>query len=59
MNLFLRGLYGYEGGGLTLRKAGAVFAGDLSAPKARIKLMLLLGAGAAAERIRAAFEGPE
>ena len=52
-------VYGYEGGGLTLREAGAVFAMDLSAPKARIKLMLLLGAGAAAERIRAAFEGPE
>ena len=52
-------VYGYEGGGVTLREAGAVFAGDLSAPKARIKLMLLLGAGADAARIREAFEEPE
>ena len=50
--------YGYEGGGVTLREAGAVFSGDLSAPKARIKLMVLLGAGASPEAIRASFERP-
>jgi len=48
--------YGYEGGGVTLREAGALFAGELSAPKARIKLMVLLGAGATAETIRESFE---
>ena len=50
--------YGYEGGGVTLRDAGAIFAGPLPGPKARIKLMVLLGAGADATRIRASFERP-
>jgi len=50
--------YGYEGGGVTLRDAGAIFSGDLPAPKARVKLMVLLGAGATAEAIRASFESP-
>lgn len=34
--------YGFEGGGKTLKDAGAVFADDLSPAKARILLMLLL-----------------
>jgi L-asparaginase len=50
--------YGYEGGGVTLREAGAIFAGELPGPKARIKLMVLLGAGWPAEGIRASFERP-
>jgi len=50
--------YGYDGGGVTLRDAGAIFAGPLPGPKARIKLMVLLGAGAEASRIRASFERP-
>lgn len=50
--------YAYEGGGRTLRDAGAIFAGDLPAPKARVKLMVLLGAGYAPEAIREAFEQP-
>ena len=50
--------YGYEGGGVTLADAGAIFAGDLPAPKARIKLMLLLGAGATRDEIRRSFERP-
>jgi len=50
--------YGYEGGGVTLRDAGAIFAGPLPGPKARIKLMVLLGAGASAARVRASFERP-
>jgi len=50
--------YGYEGGGVTLQDAGAIFSGDLPAPKARIKLMVLLGAGATAETIRESFERP-
>ena len=50
--------YGYEGGGVTLHEAGAIFAGPLPGPKARIKLMVLLGAGSSAERIRASFERP-
>jgi L-asparaginase len=51
--------YGYEGGGLTLAAAGAIFSGDLSAPKARIKLMVLLGARASADTIRASFARAE
>ncbi len=47
--------YGYDGGGVTLRDAGAMFAGGLSAPKARIKLMVLLGAGASRDAIETAF----
>jgi len=50
--------YGYEGGGLSLRDAGAIFSGDLAAPKARIKLMVLLGAGHGPEQIRESFERP-
>jgi L-asparaginase len=48
--------YGYPGGGVTLADAGAIFSGDLSAPKARIKLMVLLGAGWSLEGIRESFE---
>lgn len=50
--------YGYDGGGVTLAEAGAVFAGDLSAVKARIKLMVLLGSGATPAAIRESFERP-
>lgn len=49
--------YGYEGGGRTLREVGAFFSGGLSAAKARVLLMVLLGAGWPASRIREAFEG--
>lgn len=48
--------YGYEGGGVSLKEAGAMFAGDLPAPKARIKLMVLLGAGFSVDAIRESFE---
>lgn len=49
--------YGYEGGGSTLRDAGAIFGGGLGAHKARALLMVLLGAGRTAAEIREAFEG--
>jgi len=35
--------YGYEGGGLDLERAGALLAGDLTGPKARLLLMTVLG----------------
>jgi L-asparaginase len=47
--------YGYDGGGVTLAACGAIFAGDLSPGKARIKLMALLGAGADAATVSASF----
>jgi L-asparaginase len=50
--------YGYPGGGVTLADAGAIFSGGLPGPKARIKLMVLLGAGSSSEAIRASFERP-
>lgn len=48
--------YGYDGGGSTLRELGVVFSGGLPAPKCRILLMTLLGAGKDGDAIRRAFE---
>jgi L-asparaginase len=49
--------YAYEGAGRQLRKMGAILGGMLPSHKARIKLMLELGAGYSVERIRESFEG--
>ncbi|MCO8254768.1 asparaginase [Haladaptatus sp. AB618] len=55
-------VYGNAGGGETLRDAGALFAGDLPAHKARLKLMLALSkyadenGEAGDEAIRALFD---
>jgi len=49
--------YAYEGAGRQLRKMGAILGGMLPSHKARIKLMLELGAGWNVERIRKSFEG--
>lgn len=35
--------YGYDGGGLQLKNAGAILAGDLSAAQARLLMMVALG----------------
>jgi len=48
--------YAYEGAGRQLKRMGAVLGGMLPSHKARIKLMLLLGADAGLDRIRTAFE---
>jgi L-asparaginase len=48
--------YAYEGAGRQLRKMGAILGGMLPSHKARIKLMLELGAGYGVERIRESFE---
>lgn len=42
----------YAAGGAGLAQAGAIFAADLSAEKARLALMVLLGQGASIEEIR-------
>ena len=47
--------YAYDGGGRQLTRLGAILGGLLPSHKARIKLMLALGAGWELERIRAAF----
>lgn len=51
--------YAYEGAARQLRRIGAILGGMLPSHKARIKLMLLLGADASLENIRAAFESGE
>src|SRR5215510_13768943 len=48
--------YAYEGAGRQLRKMGAILGGMLPSHKARIKLMLELGAGWNIEQIRSSFE---
>jgi L-asparaginase len=48
--------YGYEGGGRQLRRMGAILGGMLPSHKARLRLMLALGAGWPLERIREVFE---
>jgi L-asparaginase len=48
--------YGYEGGGQMLRELGIIFGQDLPGPKARIKLMVALGATSEVAEIRRQFE---
>lgn len=50
------GTYGYPGGGKELKDLGVVFGGDLPGQKARIKLMLALGATRNMEEIRRIFQ---
>jgi L-asparaginase len=49
--------YAFPGGGATWLRAGAIAAGHLSAPKARVALALGLGAGMAHGELRALFAG--
>lgn len=49
--------YGYEGGGKHLKELGLIFGKNLPGQKARIQLMLLLGAGKNLDQIRENFEG--
>jgi L-asparaginase len=49
-------LYGFEGGGQRLAKMGAILAGDLGGPKARIRLMVALGLTSDPAAIRALFD---
>ena len=49
-------VYGTRGGGVTLGRAGALFAGDLPVSKARVALCLALAGGVPPERV---FESPD
>ena len=49
--------YGTPGGGRTLRDLGVIAGGELTGPKARIVLLVLLGLTQDHERIRRHFEG--
>jgi L-asparaginase len=51
--------YGYEGGGQMLKDLGIIFGQDLPGPKARIKLMVALGATSDVAQIREMFESPQ
>jgi L-asparaginase len=48
-------MYAYPGGGADLEKKGIILGGRLSGPKARIKLMVALGATARMKEIRRYF----
>jgi L-asparaginase len=47
--------YGGPGGGRSLVERGVIPAGDLSGPKARVALMLALGAGLDSAAVRELF----
>jgi L-asparaginase len=49
-------VYGFEGGGKTLKEAGAIFADDLSPQKARILVMLALQEASKAAEIQTLFD---
>lgn len=49
-------VYGFTGGGVTLKEAGAIFADDLSPQKARILLMLALQKTRVASDIQSLFD---
>jgi len=53
----VRPLYAYSGGGVSLRRAGAIMAGDLTPQKARVLLMLALAAGKSGVALQELFEG--
>jgi L-asparaginase len=50
-------LYGFEGGGERLAAMGVILGGDLGGPKARIKLMVVLGTTDDPAALRRLFEG--
>jgi L-asparaginase len=49
-------LYGYEGGGAQLQKMGCILGGALVGQKARVLLMVALGAGLEELVLKALFE---
>ena len=49
-------LYGYQGGGAQLQKMGCVMGGDLVGQKARVLLMVALGAGLSDLALKGLFE---
>jgi L-asparaginase len=49
-------LYGYDGGGAQLQKMGCIMGGDLVGQKARVLLMVALGAGLEDLALKALFE---
>jgi len=52
-------IYGYEGGGASLKQMGVIIAHEQTGQKARIKLMALMGMTTELEVIRSCFESSE
>ncbi len=48
--------YGYEGGGKGLRSLGVILGDNLTGPKARLKLMIILGMTMDVNRVKKLFE---
>lgn len=55
-NGYVEDVYGYEGGGHHLRQLGCIFSNGLNGQKARIKLMVLCGAGVTKDAMQLHFE---
>jgi L-asparaginase len=53
----VRPIYAYAGGGMTLLRAGAIFANDLNPQKSRVLLMAGLGAGYGLDMLTSLFVG--
>jgi L-asparaginase len=49
--------YAYEGAGRQLKRMGVILGGMIPSHKARIRLMLGLGAGWIVDQVRESFEG--
>ena len=54
-NGMVKAVYGYDGGAKQLEDAGAIMGNDLNGEKARLKVMVLLGAGLGVEGIKNNF----
>ncbi len=54
-NGMVKAVYGYDGGAKQLEDAGAIMGNDLNGEKARLKVMVLLGAGLGIEGIKNNF----
>ncbi|MGY2235622.1 asparaginase [Pseudomonas gingeri] len=52
----VRPIYGFTGGGVTLKDAGVIFANDLSPQKARIMLMLAMQVPRSSTELQAIFD---
>lgn len=49
-------VYAYDGGGVTLERAGLIFAKEINAQKARLKLLIALNAGLKAKDLKTYIE---
>lgn len=50
-------VYAYQGGGVSLQKAGVMFVKELNAPKARLKLLIAINAGLHGQALKEYMEG--